>query len=128
MDTVVFDKTGTLTLPEPCVDETADIDPAMLENAARLALSSRHPLAAALARKARARVPFPGAVEEPGLGVRAQIDGAEARLGSADFCGLPPSKPPSPLTIPPRRSSPSPTPARPRPLPFARPCGLTPRR
>ena len=89
VDTVVFDKTGTLTLPEPCVDETADIDPAMLENAARLALSSRHPLAAALARKARARVPFPGAVEEPGLGVRAQIDGAEARLGSADFCGLP---------------------------------------
>ncbi len=41
------------------------------------------------AQGARARVPFPGAVEEPGLGVRAQIDGAEARLGSADFCGLP---------------------------------------
>ncbi len=87
-DTVIFDKTGTLTLPDPRVDETADIDPVLLERAARLALSSRHPLAAALARKARERSPYPGAVEEPGQGVRALIDGAEARLGNAKFCGL----------------------------------------
>ncbi len=87
-DTVVFDKTGTLTLPDPSVDESGDIDPDMLERAARLALSSRHPLAAALARRARERVPYPGAIEEPGRGVRALIDGAEARLGSAAFCGL----------------------------------------
>ena len=44
VDTVVFDKTGTLTLPDPRVDETADVDPDVLERAARLALSSRHPL------------------------------------------------------------------------------------
>jgi Cu2+-exporting ATPase len=86
-DTIVFDKTGTLTLPDPSVDEATDIDPEMLERAARLALSSRHPLAAALARRARERVPYPGAVEEPGQGVRARIDGEEARLGSATFCG-----------------------------------------
>ena len=43
----------------------------MLEKAARLALSSRHPLAAAVAREARDRTPYDGAVEEPGQGVRA---------------------------------------------------------
>jgi len=88
VDTVVFDKTGTLTLPEPQIEDTADIDPDVLERAARLALSSRHPLAAALARAARERSPYPGAIEEPGQGVRAMIDGSEARLGSAGFCGV----------------------------------------
>jgi P-type Cu2+ transporter len=87
IDTVVFDKTGTLTLPDPAVDATS-IDPDLLERAARLALSSHHPLAAALARQARERAPYPGAVEEPGRGVRAPIEGGEARLGSAVFCGL----------------------------------------
>jgi P-type Cu2+ transporter len=87
-DTIAFDKTGTLTLPEARVDRTADIDPTMLERAARLALSSRHPLATALARVARERSPYPGAVEEPGQGVRAAIDGKEGRLGSTKFCGI----------------------------------------
>ncbi|MGB7099294.1 MAG: HAD-IC family P-type ATPase, partial [Xanthobacteraceae bacterium] len=77
-----------LTLPDPRVDETAAIDPDVLERAARLALSSRHPLAAALARAARERSPYPGTVEEPGQGVRATIDGLEARLGSAKFCNV----------------------------------------
>jgi len=86
-DTVIFDKTGTLTLPEPRVENVAAFAPDLLEYAARLALSSRHPLAQALAREARTRTPFPGAVEEPGQGVRALIDGSEARLGSAMFCG-----------------------------------------
>ena len=94
-DTVVFDKTGTLTLPEPGVDAAALIDPDILEQAARLALSSRHPLAAAVARSARERSPYPGAVEEPGQGVRALIDGEEARLGSAKFCGAAEHAPPS---------------------------------
>jgi len=89
VDTVVFDKTGTLTLPDPEVD-TSTINPDLLERAARLALSSHHPLAAALARQARLRAPHAGAVEEPGRGVRALIDGKEARLGSAAFCGIDP--------------------------------------
>ena len=88
VDTVVFDKTGTLTLPEPRVANAADLDPDVLERAARLALSSRHPLAAALAREARDRAPYEGAIEEPGQGIRALIDGAEARLGSRAFCGV----------------------------------------
>ena len=86
IDTVIFDKTGTLTLPDPDAD-AALIDPDLLQRAARLALSSRHPLAAALARRASDRVPYSGAVEEPGRGVRALLDGSEARLGSASFCG-----------------------------------------
>jgi Cu2+-exporting ATPase len=89
-DTVVFDKTGTLTLPEPRVDNAAAIAPDLLEMAARLALSSHHPLAAAVAREARDRAPFDGAIEEPGQGVRVLVAGSEARLGSAAFCGLPP--------------------------------------
>ncbi len=88
VDTIVFDKTGTLTLPDPRVDDAPGVDPDVVEQAARLAISSRHPLAAALARRARLRRPLPGAVEEPGAGVRALIDGEEARLGSAAFCGL----------------------------------------
>jgi Cu2+-exporting ATPase len=87
-DTVIFDKTGTLTLPEPRVDNANAIAPDLLEMAARLALSSHHPLAAAVAREARDRTPFDGAIEEPGQGVRALVAGSEARLGSTAFCGL----------------------------------------
>jgi Cu2+-exporting ATPase len=77
----------TLTLPEPRIAGPARIEPATLERAARLALSSHHPLAVALAREARERVPFEAAVEEPGQGVRVDIDGSEARLGGRAFCG-----------------------------------------
>ena len=89
-DTIVFDKTGTLTLPEPRVANAADIDAGLLQMAARLALSSRHPLAVALSREAAQRKPYDSAVEEPGQGVRALIDGVEARLGRPAFCGVSP--------------------------------------
>jgi Cu2+-exporting ATPase len=88
IDTVVFDKTGTLTLPEPRVANAGEIAPDLLQTAARLALSSRHPLAVAVAREAQGRRPVEGATEEPGQGVRAVIDGIQARLGSAAFCGI----------------------------------------
>jgi P-type Cu2+ transporter len=88
VDTVVFDKTGTLTLPDPRLDNLADLDADLVETAARLALSSRHPLAKAVAREARDRIPYPSAIEEPGQGVHAVIDGLEARLGSPSFCGI----------------------------------------
>jgi Cu2+-exporting ATPase len=88
-DTIVFDKTGTLTLPEPQVDNAAQIDPEALELAARLALSSHHPLAVAIAREARERTPIAGAIEEPGQGVRAIVAGEEVRLGSPAYCGIP---------------------------------------
>jgi Cu2+-exporting ATPase len=88
IDTVIFDKTGTLTLPEPRVANAATAPSDLLQTAARLALSSRHPLATAVAREALQRAPFDGATEEPGHGVRALVDGTEARLGSVAFCGL----------------------------------------
>jgi len=87
-DVVIFDKTGTLTMPDPRVQNRADVPADVLECAARLALSSRHPLAAAVAREATARTPFEGATEEAGRGVRAIVDGSEARLGSLAFCGI----------------------------------------
>lgn len=89
VDTIVFDKTGTLTLPDQHVANAALVPSDLLEMASRLGLSSRHPLAAAVAREARDRRPYEDAVEEPGGGVRAVVDGVEARLGSAAFCGLP---------------------------------------
>ncbi len=87
VDTIVFDKTGTLTLPAMSVVNAGEIAPDLLEAASRLALSSRHPLAAAVARNAHDRRPYEGAVEEPGQGVRAVVDGVEMRLGSPIFCG-----------------------------------------
>ncbi len=89
-DTIVFDKTGTLTLPEPRVVNAADIDAGVMQAASRLAQSSRHPLAMALAKEAVSTAPFDGAVEEPGQGVRAVVDGVEMRLGSSTFCNVAP--------------------------------------
>jgi len=86
-DTVVFDKTGTLTLPEPRIANRDQVDPALLEWAARLALSSRHPLAMALSAEAGRRLPFDSVEEVTGEGIRTNIDGVELRLGSPAFCG-----------------------------------------
>jgi Cu2+-exporting ATPase len=85
-DTVVLDKTGTLTTPEARVTNRGGVAPDLVALAARLALSSSHPLARAVARDGGAVTPIPGAVEEPGQGIRAVLDGVEVRLGSADFC------------------------------------------
>lgn len=88
VDTVVFDKTGTLTMPEQRVANRFELEPELLEVAACLALSSRHPLALAVAAEAVNRTPVDGAEEVTGQGVRAVIDGIEARLGSPAFCGM----------------------------------------
>jgi len=86
-DHVVFDKTGTLTLPELEVTNAAEIPADVFSLAGRLALSSHHPVASAVAQAANARSPLIGAVEEPGQGVRAEFDGVEIRLGRPSFCG-----------------------------------------
>jgi Cu2+-exporting ATPase len=70
------------------VVNAGDVEPELLQMAARLALSSRHPLAVALAREAASHIPYDRVTEEPGQGVRAMIGGVEARLGSAEFCGV----------------------------------------
>lgn len=86
-DTIVFDKTGTLTLPEPRIANRDRVEPALLEDAARLGLSSRHPLAMALSAEAKSRLPFANVEEVTGEGIKTHIDGLEYRLGSAAFCG-----------------------------------------
>src|SRR5579863_1977690 len=84
---VIFDKTGTLTLPELVVEIAAAIPAEIFALAGRLALSSRHPVAAAVARAAGATAPLPGIEEEPGQGVRGILDGIEIKLGRPSFCG-----------------------------------------
>ncbi|MET0277957.1 MAG: heavy metal translocating P-type ATPase [Pseudorhodoplanes sp.] len=89
VDTVIFDKTGTLTLPEPRVVNAGDIDPALMKLAVRLALATRHPLAMAITRQQQGLVvPAENVTEERGRGVRAVMDGVEARLGSPAFCDV----------------------------------------
>jgi len=86
VDRVVFDKTGTLTLPELDVTNAATIPPADFALAGRLALSSHHPVAAAVARAAGASKPLAGIEEVPGQGVRGFIGDREVRLGRPSFC------------------------------------------
>jgi P-type Cu2+ transporter len=86
-DHVIFDKTGTLTLPELEVVNAAGIPADVFALAGRLALSSHHPVAAAIAQAAGAKSPLVGAMEEPGQGVRGTIEGVEIRLGRPSFCG-----------------------------------------
>ncbi|MBO4221459.1 cation-translocating P-type ATPase [Bradyrhizobium neotropicale] len=86
VDHVIFDKTGTLTLPELDVVNSAAVPTDVFELAGRLALASHHPVAAALARAARANSPLPGVTEEPGQGVRGSFGGQEVRLGRPSFC------------------------------------------
>ncbi|OKO80360.1 heavy metal translocating P-type ATPase [Bradyrhizobium sp. NAS96.2] len=84
---VIFDKTGTLTLPELDVANLAEIPGDVVSLAGRLALSSRHPVAAAVARKAGAASPLPDIQEEPGQGVYGLHEGSPIRLGRPSFCG-----------------------------------------
>ena len=85
VDTVVFDKTGTLTLPQPTLANADDIAAADLKLAGELALSSKHPLAKAVAEAARAQTPL-AAQEFPGEGVTAFYEGKSIKLGAIRYC------------------------------------------
>jgi Cu2+-exporting ATPase len=74
-------------MPEPRVATAHEIAPDILEVVARLALSSHHPLARAVAREALIAEPFATVSETSGDGVETDIDGVALRLGSASFCG-----------------------------------------
>jgi P-type Cu2+ transporter len=87
VDRVTFDKTGTLTLPELDVVNAAAIPAHVFALAGRVALSSRHPVAAAVACAAKATSPLSDMEEEPGQGVHGMIDGCEVRLGRPSYCG-----------------------------------------
>ena len=86
-DHIIFDKTGTLTLPDLEVVNAAAIPADIFKLAGQLALSSHHPVAAAVAQAAGATSPIVGAIEEAGQGVRAEVGGVEIRLGRPSFCG-----------------------------------------
>jgi P-type Cu2+ transporter len=87
IDHIIFDKTGTLTLPELDVANAASIPADIFALAGRVALSSRHPVAAAVARAAKATAPLDGLQEEPGQGVHGVSNGLEVRLGRPSYCG-----------------------------------------
>jgi P-type Cu2+ transporter len=72
-------------LPSPRLVNADAIAAEDLALAGRLALSSRHPLAAVIVEASLAHAPLDG-VEEPGRGVRAVHDGREIKLGSPAFC------------------------------------------
>src|SRR6188768_1287836 len=75
VDHIIFDKTGTLTLPDLEVVNAAGIPEEVFRLAGQLALASRHPVAAAVARASNAISPLAGVLEEPGEGVRGIVDG-----------------------------------------------------
>ena len=86
VDHVIFDKTGTLTLPDLDVTNAAAIPADIFALAGRVALSSRHPVAAAIARAAKATMPLAEFQEEPGQGAYGVLDGVEIRLGRPSYC------------------------------------------
>jgi P-type Cu2+ transporter len=88
VDVIVFDKTGTLTSPEPLLANRADVSDDLLDLAGRLARSSRHPLAEALARASGATGTIDGSREVTGEGVMVDLAGRTLRLGSLSFCGI----------------------------------------
>jgi Cu2+-exporting ATPase len=90
VDTVVLDKTGTLTLPEAELVDPASVRSEAARQAAALAVTSKHTLAQALARRLPSVTPLPAVEEAPGQGVRAIVDREEWRLGSPHFCGAEP--------------------------------------
>jgi P-type Cu+ transporter len=101
IDTVVFDKTGTLTTGVmQVVGHTLDDESLRLAGAVESA--SLHPLAIAVTAAARAAIagtsagavggstlPTPQAVtDEPGLGISAEVEGHQVRVGRASWIGL----------------------------------------
>ena len=88
VDTIVFDKTGTLTEGRPDLVDPESVAPGDLELAARMAASSRHPLARALARAVPGATVAETVCETAGRGLAVQTPAGEIRLGSRTWCGL----------------------------------------
>ncbi|MET4034683.1 cation transport ATPase [Bradyrhizobium sp. RT4a] len=87
VDHVILDKTRTLTMPDHDVTNAADIPAGVFALARRLALSSHHPVAAAVAQAAGVKPPIIGTVEEAGQGVRVIVDGDVQKDTAEMACG-----------------------------------------
>ena len=92
LDRVVFDKTGTLTIGRPLVTEVfADSPERLLQLAASLEQSSRHPLAHALMQEAQRRnlplLPTADVRTLSGQGLEGELDGSNdlIRVGQPDW-------------------------------------------
>jgi Cu+-exporting ATPase len=91
IDTVILDKTGTITKGKPAVEAVVTAEGFSTDELLKLAAGaeqfSAHPLAKAVLAYAKSKnVPIPepsGFTSEPGLGVRAEIDGRSVLAGSA---------------------------------------------
>lgn len=90
VDTVVFDKTGTLTMGQPSLLSEDALPEGLRPVTLALAQGSAHPLSRALAEALAGTTPaeLNDLCEEPGHGVRAMWQGAEVRLGRADWLGV----------------------------------------
>ena len=87
VDTVAFDKTGTITMGTPALTNKKVIPRESLQLAASVAVQSRHPLAAALAKEWDGPL-LPLSVQEiPAHGLEARQDGKIIRLGKRGWCG-----------------------------------------
>ena len=94
VDTVVLDKTGTVTTGAMAlvgVHAAPGVDGAeALRLAGAVEDASEHPIAAAVARAARAAGPLPAVTDfanDPGTGVRGVVDGREVLVGRAELAG-----------------------------------------
>jgi len=91
--TLILDKTGTLTDGRPvivAIESYGDLSEAeVLHFAAALDQGSKHPIAQALVKEARARgepLPFPdNLAETPGEGISGTIDGRKMVVGGSGF-------------------------------------------
>ncbi|HEY3554140.1 MAG TPA: copper-translocating P-type ATPase, partial [Casimicrobiaceae bacterium] len=91
IDTLIVDKTGTLTLGRPVFAQAIGVAPFASDEVLRLAASidqgSEHPLAHAIVEAARSQglaLAKPTSFESStGIGVRAEVEGHQAVLGSA---------------------------------------------
>lgn len=93
IDSVAFDKTGTLTSGTPRLVQSSLRDEEAAKMAAALAASSIHPLSRAIARGLDHEAAVLGNVTEvAGKGIEAVVDGVVWRLGSANWCGVPPER------------------------------------
>jgi Cu2+-exporting ATPase len=88
VDTIAFDKTGTLTEPSLALVADPSWTEADLEEAAAIAVVSRHPLARALVAVTSNPKPADNVTEVAGSGLLRATPQGEIRLGSRAFCGI----------------------------------------